>query len=294
MDIRPAVGVLLLAACGAHLADDDNPLIDSGTPNGDSPSTDGPSDGQNSLGPWGTPAKVPGADSIADEDDGTLSSTRTELIFKRNDAGDANLYAMTRANPNAPWSAPLSLGAAINTAVAEESPRLSNDDMTLYFGRNGDIYKSTRTAVGQPWQAPTAVATLNTADYEKWAAVCDNGYVMVSRSTVANGQDLFDGTLATGATNALTQLNSAANDQGTMLTRDCLGLYFQSNRNNVLFDIYTASRLTTASQWTNPTALTDFNTATYNEEDPWISPDQRTFVFASNGGGNKDLYLSTR
>lgn len=30
------------------------------------------------------------------------------------------------------------------------------------------------------------------------------------------------------------------------------------------------------------------------QEDPWRSPDARTFVFASDAAGTKDIHLSTR
>jgi hypothetical protein len=71
-------------------------------------------------------------------------------------------------------------------------------------------------------------------------------------------------------------------------------VYFQSNRANGQFDIYLASRVTMNSAWSNASVLADFNTSTFSEEDPWIAVDQRTFVFASNSAGNKDVYISTR
>jgi hypothetical protein len=289
-----ALALALVGACKAELGSAD---VDGGTSKQPDARNNGVADAApdspTMLGPWGTPAVVPGADSALDEDDVTLSSTRLELYFRRLDPGpDSNLYVMTRATQSAPWSAPTAL-PLLNSSVSEESPRLSQDDLTLYFGRNGDIYKTTRASTTSPWTAPTAVTSLNTGAYEKWAAVCSSGYVIVSRAVTNNGQDLFEGDINTGATNAITQFNTANNEQGSLLTSDCLHVYFQSNRAGN-FDIYTASRLTMQSAWSNPTMLTDFNTATYSEEDPWISPDAKTFVFASNANGNKDVYISTR
>lgn len=289
-----ALALALVGACKAELGDAD---VDGGTTKQPDARNNGVADAApdspTALGPWGTPAVVPGADSALDEDDVTLSSTRLELYFRRIDPGpDGNLYVMTRATQSSPWSAPTAL-SLLNSSVAEESPRLSQDDLTLYFGRNGDIYKTTRASTTSPWTAPTAVTALNTAAYEKWAAVCSNGYVIVSRAVTNNGQDLFEGDINSGANNAISQFNTANNEQGSLLTSDCLHVYFQSNRSGN-FDIYTASRLTMQSAWSNPTMLTDFNTATYSEEDPWISADSKTFVFASNANGNKDVYMSTR
>jgi len=200
---------------------------------------------------------------------------------------------MTRASVTDAWSG-LTPISVLNNTTQEESPRLSHDDLTLYFGRDGDIYKSTRTAIGQPWSAASPVTPLNTADYEKWAHVCSDGTAIVSRSTAANGQDLFEGSVTGGAPNPINELNSVAADQGTLLSADCMHLYFQSNRDNAQFDIFEATRATPSGTWSMPMKLADFNTTTSNEEDPWESTDRRLFVFSSTASGNKDLYMATR
>jgi hypothetical protein len=281
--------LLALCACKAELAGgpggDDELVLDG--------SVTSTSDGSAPVGAWSTPAKVPGASGGAEEDDGTLSSSELELYFKRVDNGDPNLYFMTRASTTSAWSAPTALGV-LNTTQSEESPRLSPDDLKLYFGRNGDIFVSTRTAVGQPWQAATAVATLNTTANEKWAAVCSNGYVIVSRSTTNNGQDFFDGTITGGANSPLPAVNSAGAEQGTFLSDDCLTLVFQSNRTNAQFDLYVSTRIATNGTWAAPNLVPDFNTGTNNEEDAWVNKAKKTFVFTSNASGSKDIYISTR
>jgi hypothetical protein len=295
---RWVLTLLLLGACKAELGngsgdDENNPgTPDASTTKQPDAGAPGP-DGQTTLGPWGTPAKVPGADTTADEDDSTLSSSRLELYFKRDDGNETNLYVMTRITPNGTFGPPAAL-TVLNTTVDEESPRLSQDDLTLFFGRNGDIFKTVRTSTTSPWQAPTAVTALNTGAYEKWGVACSNGYAMVSRAVSNNGQDMFEGDIATGATSSVTQLNSTSNEQGTFLSNDCLRVYFQSSRDNGQFDIYVASRATMTTAWSNPTKIPDFNTGTFNEEDAWISPDQRTFLFASNSSGSRDIYIATR
>jgi hypothetical protein len=289
------LGILLLCACKAELGAGarDNP--DAASPS-DGPvlQSDAAVDSVVMLGPWGAPVAVPGANSALAEDDATLSSNKLEMYFKRTDAGpDNNLYMMTRASESAAWTAPVAVTALNTTTANEESPRLSANDLTMYFGRGGEIYKSIRTNTTSPWQAPTIVPTLNTTANEKWADVCDSGYAIVSRAVTGQGQDLIEGTVTAGATTSLTALNSTSNEQGTLLTADCLRIYFQSDRAGT-FDIYMSSRATTTSPWSAPTMLPDFNTTTSSEEDPWISTDQRTFVFVTNASGNKDVYISTR
>src|SRR5438552_18780130 len=48
---------------------------------------------------------------------------------------EVNLQAMSFANSE--WSAPVNLGATINTAANEQGPSLSNDGLSLYFGSDG-------------------------------------------------------------------------------------------------------------------------------------------------------------
>lgn len=295
MGRRLLLGILLISACKAELGDGPADAdLNSGSDGGsNSVSDDAGADGAAPLGPWSAPQMIPGGDSGADEDDVTLSSNELELYFKRNDGGNINLYMMTRATTTSAWGPPTALGN-LNTANNEESPRLSPDDSTMYFGRAGDIFASTRTAVGGAWPAASPVTVLNTGANEKWAAVCSNGYVILSRANGSNGQDLYEGTITTGANTLLTQLNTADNEQGTFLTDDCLGLYFQSDRTGDQFDMFMSKRTATTAAWSNPTKLADFNTAGADEEDAWISTDQRLFMFASNAAGNKNLYFSTR
>lgn len=284
---------LLLCACKAELGDgptDGSVRVDGEANN---VTVDAAGDGAMPLGAWSTPTKVPGASSTLDEDDPTLSSNELELYFKRVDSTNTNLYVMTRASTSSAWGAPTALGV-LNTGSDEESPRLSSDDLKLYFGRAGDVYVSTRTAVGQPWGTPTAVGVLNTAANEKWAFVCSDGYTVVSRATANNGQDLFEGTITTGANANIPTVNSASQEQGTFISSDCLTLLFQSNRSNAQFDIYVSTRAAIGASWGTAALLTMFNTTTFNEEDPWVSSSQKTFVFANNSSGNKDIYISTR
>jgi hypothetical protein len=58
--------------------------------------------------------------------------------------------------------------------------------------------------------------------------------------------------------------------------------------------MFEATRTSPTGAWSDPTKLPDFNTTTSSEEDPWVSTDQRVFVYASNASGIKDLYISTR
>ncbi|MBT8495567.1 MAG: PD40 domain-containing protein [Deltaproteobacteria bacterium] len=292
------LGIALAFGCQAEIAGD---LDDSSGPDGapDMPADAGAEPDALVLGAWATPEPIPGAaDATNGEDDNTLSSTATELIYAVSVPGGTtgkDLFVMTRPDTSSPWTAPEAL-TEFNTDIQEETPRLSPDDLTLYFGRGGDIYSSTRTAVGAAWSAPTLVDTVSTTEYEKWLAVCDGGRALISRyNPVSESQDLYEGTLADGAPTLVAGFSTAGNEISAFLTEDCLTAYYASNGDGEM-QIYTATRATPTGPWSTPTlAPSPFNDGTL-DEDAWISPDQRTFVFAStrDGATTKDLYISTR
>jgi OOP family OmpA-OmpF porin len=78
-----------------------------------------------------------------------------EVVFASNRSGTLgfqDIWVAAREDPNGPWSEPVNLGTAVNTAGASETrPSLSWDGSTLYFGRAPggaapatDIFVSTR------------------------------------------------------------------------------------------------------------------------------------------------------
>lgn len=284
--------VAVLAACSAKLHQGGGDTPDATVADGqnranqDARAVDAPA----SLGPWGTPQTIPGAnDPALAEDDGTPNQALTELYFGVVNANTAkDLYWMQRASATAPWGPKTLLYQSANN---DESPRLSLDELTLYFGRNGDIYQMQRSAVGQPWGTATIVPAVNVVGntvYEKWMAVCAGGYYMLSRDS-----DLWEGTLGSAPTK-VTSLSTAASEISTWLSADCKTVMFARTPTGGQTDIYISTRANATDPWPAATLLPDFNTTTSNEEDPWMSNDMRAFVFASNAGGTKDLYLSTR
>lgn len=294
---RCLIGLALLAGACNATADlpaettDANTGIDSSTPGIDA------APDALVLGPWGAPAKIIGASStILTEDDGSLSSTTLELVFAVLDTvnGGKDLYYTTRPSPTAAWMTPAPLGFNL-VGLTEETPRFSDDDLTLYFASNRvaanglDIYRVTRSAVGSAWTQPAVVVGPNSTANEKWFTPCGG-----QRYLVIVGGDIAEGKLGSGAPTVVASLSApAANETGTFLAQDCLTTYFASIRSGTN-QIYTSTRIGSNDPWPAPTLVMDFPMIGSNQEDPWISPDQRTFVFASDVSGTKDLYLSVR
>jgi len=292
--------LLLLAACEARISGSpgDPVLADAPLSPDDDAAIDAATDATVMLGPWSTPAKVPQASTTAGEDDVTLSSNGLEMIFSIDGGTNGkDLYYMSRASTAAGWATATKLPFNIAT-FSDETPRFSADDKTLFFASdrvtkgNLDIYSVTHpTPDALSWGTAQVLTTASTTASEKWYMPCGNRYMMV-QSTATSGTDLVEGPLG-GTATPVPVLNSAQSETGTFLTPDCLTIYFASARTPPQM-IYKATRPTVTAPWSNPTAVVDFAMVGGNQEDPWLSPDGRTFAFASDAAGTKDVYLSTR
>jgi hypothetical protein len=81
-----------------------------------------------------------------------------EIVFSSNRTGTLggqDIWVATRSNVHDPWSTPVNLGTAVNTAAAETRPSLAWTARALLFGRApgpegmSDIYVTTRRATGR-------------------------------------------------------------------------------------------------------------------------------------------------
>lgn len=291
---------LVVCACGASIEGDVN-----ATPDGNPPLDPDAEDIDAGLGLFGPPIVVPGANTNADEDDGTLSSTGLEMVFSLEEAGDNNrkhLYILTRMSTTDPFAGPPTRLPFNQTGAQDQTPRFSDDDLTLFFATNRDpntsgldIYRVTRPNVGGAFGTPTVVAGIDDpARDDKWFMPCaGNRFLMISNRGGV-GEDIYEGVLGMGAPVRVAELSSAQSETGTFLTADCLTVYFASQRTGDN-RIHIATRTAVDQPWGMPTEVTDFMpTPGENQEDPWLSADGRTFALSSNRNGNKDVFLSVR
>lgn len=292
----------MAAACGVRL--DGAPGPDSGTTNPDAagPGTDAMTDGLPGLGAWGTPMLVAGAsDGVKIEDDGSVSANGLEMVFAIVDPAANNtkdIYSLSRTSTTAPWTNLTRL--SFNTASSEETPRLADNDLTLYFASNRaggpgslDVYKVTRATVGGAWGTPALVGGVNTAASEKWYTPCGGSYlVIVTTATTTTGADIYQGTIGSAPTLSM-ELSSDQSEIGPFLSSDCKTVYFASSRSGTS-KLYKSTRTAVGAAWTAPQEVTTFSALGGAQEDPWLSTDDRTFMFVSDVRGTKDIYISTR
>ena len=109
--------------------------------------------------PFGPAVNLTGINSVADDIHPSISSDGLSLYFTSigwGGEGAFDLFVSTRPNPTSTlFSAPVNLGALINSSSGDMSPSISSDGSTLYFqagrtlpGGSVDIYQS--TAVPEP------------------------------------------------------------------------------------------------------------------------------------------------
>jgi hypothetical protein len=110
---------------------------------------------------WGFGPAAPVAelnDAVANDIQPNVRKDGREVVFSSNRTGTIggqDIWVATRRSIHDPWSAPLNLGAAVNTAASESRPSLSRRARTLLFGRTpgpegmSDIYLATRSKGGR-------------------------------------------------------------------------------------------------------------------------------------------------
>jgi hypothetical protein len=93
-------------------------------------------------------------DAAANDIQPNVRADGREVVFSSNRAGGAgtqDIWAATRKSVRKPWSTPVNLGPAVNTAAAESRPSLSRHGEQLLFGRApgpegmSDVYVTTRS-----------------------------------------------------------------------------------------------------------------------------------------------------
>ena len=194
---------------------------------------------------------------------------------------------------------------SINSPSLDDDPSLTDDMLELYFesGRPGgsgmgDIWVSTRTGVGAPWQPPVAVLALNTASNEEHPDVSGDGLTLILTSSRGGTDDLFVSTRPTradpwSAPSLVADLSSAAAEHGATMTADMRLVYFASNRGTNFYELYRSQRAAVSDSWEPPIVASELSSASA-ELSPFLRQAGLLIAFASARAGVNDLYWATR
>lgn len=202
---------------------------------------------------------------------------------------------------------PIKLGPEINTPADEYLPVSTADESTLIFTRknnnNEDFYKSSK--VNGSWGTATYLSKqINTEEYNEGAqSVSQDGkYLFFTGCNRPDGLGRCDIYLTqkkgedwNKPFNLGAPLNSRDWESQPSLSADGRTLYFVSNRKGGYggYDIWKCT--VTDKGWSAPENLGPNINTRYDEQSPFIHPDDSTLYFCSNGWpgmGNKDLFVS--
>lgn len=190
--------------------------------------------------------------------------------------------------------------ATISTGGSDEDhPFVTEDELTIYFSRNGDIYRATRTSISSDFGAATAESSLNTAKVEGKVFVTADGlraFFASDRGPQAAGFDLYRGARASAVfdfsvdTQYVNTLNSGGPDEDPFLTPDLLQIYF-TQQSNGQTRITQAERNNTSQSFGNAHRVFGGSRI---ESSPSLALGQTLLVFAVQDSDGSHIYYSKR
>lgn len=278
----------------------------------------------NPFGDWGTPVNmesIPGTSSqlntTANDGYPVLSPDGLSLYQvsdRPGGSGGLDIWVSHRAGNDDPWGAPENLGLPINSSGNDWGPAPVPGHGLFYVTTRADscglddIY-FTRFKNGA-WEEPQNVGCqINSTAFDFGPSYFEDesGNAILYFSSNRTGgfeaggtdQDIYF-SINFGPAQLAPGLNTAFNDVRPYVRKDGLEIVFDSNRLGGfgLLDIYTASRETTAADWSPPTNLGPHINSVANEARPTLSRDGLIMFFGSNRigfeGPLSDIYMTTR
>lgn len=204
---------------------------------------------------------------------------------------------------------PENLGTSINTNADEYLPNVTADENTLIFtrkiGNNEDFYQSKK--LNGKWTTATGLSrNINTPDYNEGAQSLtqDGQYLFFTGCNRPDGKgrcDIFlshkNSTDWDKPFNLGEPINTPDWESQPSISADGRTLYFVSLRKGGYggYDIWKST--ITDKGWSEPENLGPNINTPYDEQSPFIHPDDQTLYFSSNGWpglGSKDLFLSRK
>jgi hypothetical protein len=214
----------------------------------------------------------------------------------------------------------VNLGAVVNTAATETGPGLSVDGHLLFFRSTreggqglGDVYVSRRANPNDDfgWGPPVGLGTdVNTSAEEAGAEYLESAEEGVAnlyfnRAPLGGTADLYyapvtrDGETRGPAVLISELSHPTATDQGPTVRIDGREMFFFSTRpgGSGGADLWTSTRGSVHDPWSTPENLGTVLNSTAADQQPGLSGDGRTLMFASSrsgGFGGTDIWISTR
>ena len=251
--------------------------------------------------PFGTPRLI---DELSDSgaQDGTLRLMPDELtgyMWSYTGRPDGDLYYVTRPDLDTPFT--MTRVTSVSTGSQELDPTITPDATMLVFRRSGpgdDLFVAPISAPGVLGTV-TALTAVNGASTEAQAFMPLGRNELYFQSTRSMSGDIYL-SLWNGGTNFGTPvvvpgIATPSVEGDPVVTSDGLTIYYRSDAPTTIerFNIYVATRATTADMFGSPQLVPNVNTAA-DDGPSWISPNGCRLYISSDLGGTNDIYVSTR
>ena len=257
-----------------------------------------------------------------------LSKDGLSLYFGSNRPGGQglqDLYVSQRSSPDAPWGAPINLGALVNSPFTDVGPHLSRDGHLLFFnsGRPGgsgstDIWVSRRKNIHNDlaWEEPVNLGSPpNSARFDGAVSIWGpEFYFWRGTPDPAGAVAPTDGDIymseMTGQTFGepmlVTELSSTtAHEQRPSIRFDGREIFLSSDRAGsmsqpggvVREDIWVSLRQGSGQGWEPPDNVGPVVNSNFRDTQPALSKDGTMLFFLSDRQGppgNLDIYVTTR
>ena len=205
---------------------------------------------------------------------------------------------------------PVNLGPGINSKEEEYLPVITADEKMIIFtrqtNRNEDFFKSVKR--DSLWASAEYLSKeINTFNYNEGAQCIspDGNYLFFTGCNRPDGLGRCDIYISRWEGNGWSKpfniggpVNTPGWESQPSISADGRTLYFVSTRSGGFggYDIW-KSELNTDGSWGVPINLGPEINTPYDEQSPFIHPDDESLYFSSNGWpglGNKDLFMSRK
>ena len=204
----------------------------------------------------------------------------------------------------------VNMGTGVNSAQDEYLPVITADEKRIIFTRkssnNEDFYTSVKSPEG--WlKAISLSPNINTFEFNEGAQCIspDGNYLFFTGCNRPDGLgrcDIYiskwEGSEWSRPFNIGAPVNTPGWESQPSISADGRTLYFVSTRNGGKggYDLW-KSELMKEGSWSVPVNLGPEINTPYDEQSPFIHPDDQTLFFSSNGWpglGNKDLFVTRK
>jgi hypothetical protein len=233
------------------------------------------------------------------DDDPTLTGDLLELYYNLG----PEIYVIRRDTIGAQWSSP-DLIDELSSPGNETTPEVAANGLVMYFcsTRNGtttyDVFRSARSSRTAAWSTPVELTELSSTLTETAPAVSGDELAMVFTSFRDGDASLYrtrraDVAAPWDAPIMIGFSQPTRTEDGPWLSYDGLRLYFNMP-NGTLRGLYLAERASTDADFGSPQLITALEAPEADDDDMWLSPDERHVFFISKRTGVRQLWYSSR